>query len=50
MGRRGLSKGESKDLPAALRFDDSSQWRMGQPDLIVTLPKDRIVPAKGADQ
>src|SRR5215469_13857153 len=46
----GSPKGDPKDLPAPLKFDDSSQWRMGQPDIIVTLPKDRIVPAKGADQ
>src|SRR5579863_3188092 len=46
----GSPKGDSKDLPAPLKVDDSAQWRMGQPDLIVTLPKDRIVPAKGADQ
>src|SRR5690348_3752284 len=46
----GAPKGDSKDLPASLKVDDSTQWRMGQPDIIVTLPKDRIVPAKGADQ
>lgn len=46
----GSPKGNPADMPAARKFDDNDQWRMGQPDLIVTLPKDQIVPAKGADQ
>ncbi len=46
----GAPKGDPKDMPAARKFDDSDQWHLGTPDLIVTLPKDRIVPAKGADQ
>lgn len=46
----GAPKGDPADMPPPRKFDDSSQWRMGQPDLIVTLPKDRIVPARGADQ
>ena len=45
----GAPKGDAKDMPAARKFDDSDQWHM-QPDLIVELPKDQIVPAKGADQ
>jgi mono/diheme cytochrome c family protein len=46
----GAPKGDPKDMPSPRTFDDSGKWSMGQPDLIVTLPKDRIVPAKGADQ
>ncbi|HUI81119.1 MAG TPA: hypothetical protein VLY24_24510 [Bryobacteraceae bacterium] len=45
----GAPKGDAKDMPPPSKFDDSDQWHM-QPDLIVTLPKDQIVPAKAADQ
>jgi len=45
----GAPKGDAKDMPPPRKFDDSDQWHM-QPDLIVTLPKDQIVPAKAADQ
>jgi hypothetical protein len=45
----GAPKGDPKDMPPPRKFDDSDQWHM-QPDLIVTLPKDQIVPGKGADQ
>ena len=45
----GAPKGDAKDMPPARQFDDSDQWHM-QPDLIVTLPKDQMVPAKAADQ
>ena len=46
----GAPKGDSKDMPAPRTFDDTDKWRMGQPDLVVTLPKDQIVPAKGSDK
>jgi hypothetical protein len=46
----GAPKGDPKDMPPPRTFDDTDKWRMGQPDLIVQLPKDQIVPAKGADR
>jgi hypothetical protein len=46
----GAPKGDPKDMPPPRAFDDTDKWRMGQPDLIVQLPKDQIVPAKGADR
>jgi len=46
----GAPRGDPKDLPPPRKFDDTDQWHMGQPDLIVQLPKDQIVPAKGADR
>src|SRR5579862_9045489 len=45
----GAPKGDPADMPPPRKFDDSDQWHL-RPDLIVKLPKDRIVPAKGADQ
>jgi hypothetical protein len=46
----GAPKGDPKDMPPPRTFDDTDKWRMGQPDLVVQLPKDQIVPAKGSDK
>ena len=46
----GAPKGDPKDMPPPRAFDDTDKWRMGQPDLVVQLPKDQIVPAKGSDK
>jgi hypothetical protein len=46
----GAPKGDPKDMPPPRKFDDSDKWRMGEPDLVVQLPKDQIVPAKGSDR
>lgn len=46
----GAPKGDPKDMPPPRKFDDGDQWRMGEPDLVVQLPKDQIVPAKGSDK
>jgi hypothetical protein len=46
----GAPKGNAADMPPPRKFEDSDTWHMGEPDLIVTLPKDQIVPAAGADR
>jgi len=46
----GAPKGNPADLPPPRKFDDAKTWHMGQPDLIVQLPKDIVVPAQGADK
>jgi hypothetical protein len=46
----GAPKGDPNDMPPPRAFDDTDKWRMGQPDLVVQLPKDQIVPAKGSDK
>jgi len=46
----GAPKGDPAHMPPPLNFGDDSQWRMGQPDLIVTLPKDILVKAQAADR
>src|SRR5579872_7545223 len=44
----GAPKGNTADMPRPRTFDDSAQWHFDQPDLIVTLPKDQLVPATGS--
>ena len=46
----GAAKGNMADMPPQRKFADDDQWHMGQPDLIVQLPKDIMVPATGADR
>ena len=46
----GAPQGNPADMPPARQFEDSQSWLIGQPDLIVTLPKDFIVSASGPDQ
>jgi len=46
----GAPKGNPADMPPPRKFEDNDQWHMGQPDLIVKLPKDMMVPAAAADR
>ena len=46
----GAAKGNSADMPPPRKFEDNDTWHLGQPDLIVQLPKDIPVPAAGADR
>ena len=46
----GAPKGNPADMPPPRKFEDNDTWHMGQPDLIVQLPKDILVPAAGADR
>ena len=46
----GAPKGNPADMPPPRKFEDNDQWHMGQPDLIVKLPKDMLVPAAAADR
>jgi hypothetical protein len=46
----GAPKGNPADMPPPRKFEDTDTWHMGQPDLIVQLPKDQVVPAEGADR
>jgi hypothetical protein len=45
----GAPQGNASDMPPPRQFPDGALWQIGQPDLIVTLPKDVVVKAKGAD-
>src|SRR5215472_10688844 len=46
----GAAKGNPADMPSPRHFEAASTWTMGQPDLIVQLPKDLEIPAEGADK
>ena len=46
----GAPKGNPADMPPPRQFEDNDKWHLGQPDLIVQLPKDMVVPATGADR
>ncbi len=46
----GAPQGNPADMPPPRKFEDTDTWHMGEPDLIVRLPKDQVVPAEGADR
>src|SRR6478736_2157408 len=45
----GAVRGSDSDMPPPRAFSDQESWNIGEPDLIITLPKDHIVPAAAAD-
>jgi hypothetical protein len=45
----GAPLGNPADMPPARQFEDADRWHI-QPDLIVQLPQDLIVPAQGPDR
>ena len=45
----GAPQGNPADMPPARKFADDQAWQIGKPDMIVTLPKDVVVKAHGAD-
>jgi hypothetical protein len=42
---KGAAEGDAKDRPAPVVFNDG--WTIGQPDLVVTMPRDIELPATG---
>ena len=46
----GAPQGRAADMPPARQFAASETWQIGEPDVIVTLPKDIVVKAKAPDQ
>lgn len=46
---RGAPRGNPADAPPPRQFSDLNQWRIGPPDLIVTMPEPYIVKAEGPD-
>jgi mono/diheme cytochrome c family protein len=45
----GALQGRPADMPPARQFTDDQAWQIGKPDVIITLPKDVVVKAHGAD-
>ena len=45
----GAPQGNLADMPPARQFADDQEWQFGKPDLIITLPKEVLVKARGAD-
>jgi hypothetical protein len=46
----GAPQGNPGDMPPPRKFDDKDRWSIGTPDLIVEMPQDLVVPAKGPDR
>jgi len=46
----GAPKGDPTDMPPPRKFEDNDRWSIGTPDLVVEMPQDLIVPAKGPDR
>ena len=45
----GAAEGNPADMPPARQFADELAWQIGKPDVIVTLPKDLVMKARGPD-
>jgi len=45
----GAPEGNPANMPPPRSFPDGQAWQIGKPDMIVTLPKDVVVKAKGPD-
>ena len=43
---QGAKEGEAKDLPPTPKFDDAG-WKFGQPDVILTMTEEAVVPRDG---
>src|SRR5258705_8069148 len=46
----GAPEGNAADMPPPRQFPAAEAWQIGQPDVVVSLPKDYIVPAKAPDR
>jgi thiol-disulfide isomerase/thioredoxin len=42
----GMAQGDPKQAPEPLQFE-ATEWRIGKPDLVVTMPKPQKIPATG---
>ena len=45
----GAPEGDAADLPPPLSFPSAVEWEFGEPDLVVTMEEDMVVPAMGPD-
>src|SRR5579862_1771407 len=47
---QGAPEGNASDLPPPRQFSDLDKWHIGQPDIVVTMPKPYVLKAKGGDE
>ena len=47
---QGAQEGNASDLPPPRHFSDLDKWHIGQPDIVVTMPKPYVLKAKGGDE
>lgn len=45
----GSPRGNPADAPPPLEFLDPNDWRIGEPDLVVSMPEPYLLPAEGPD-
>jgi hypothetical protein len=45
----GSPRGNPADAPPPLEFLDPNEWRIGEPDLVVSMPEPYLLPAEGPD-
>src|SRR5207249_117434 len=45
----GAPMGNAADAPAPRQFSDLDQWHIGKPDVVVTMKKPYVLPARGPD-
>ena len=45
----GAPEGNPAEIPPTRQFADELAWQIGKPDIIVTLPKDLVMKARGPD-
>lgn len=46
----GAPMGNPADMPPPRHFDAMDRWHLGEPDLIVSMPEDVVVPKEGPDR
>jgi hypothetical protein len=46
----GMVRGNPSDMPPPLKFADLNTWQIGQPDLVVEMEQEHIIPAEGPDK
>jgi hypothetical protein len=46
----GAPRGNPSEMPPPRKFEDQDKWHIGEPDLVVNLPEDRVVLAKAPDK
>lgn len=46
----GAPRGNAADMPPPRKFEAQDKWHIGEPDLVVNLPEDRVVLAKAPDK